>query len=222
MPIRKPENQENPQMIEARAERLTYLLRTAALPKKALSEMIGKTTRVIHAWETGRIPLSRLNAFNIIDSLKNQGVHCSLDWLMYGNGIEPFSKKTRFYEFKKNDTDIFDHFKLDFSISFLKNFYQEHYPHSLAYLIDDHSFSPHWNPVTLLIGVGMSQAKFKEDWPYGYLYPIDDHEIIPARVFKKAEEFWMKPYPRKGYEVKERKLMDEELIYPVITIRPLY
>lgn len=78
---------------EARAKRLKYVRNLANLSREQLC-MQGSITINIHTlvgWENARFGgLTKLGAEKIIKRLEEVGVLCSLDWLLEGQGRQPF------------------------------------------------------------------------------------------------------------------------------------
>jgi hypothetical protein len=77
---------------EARAERLKRARLMAGLSRKEM----GEGEFPIHAdtykgWEIGRFGgLTEKGAQKVIEKLKAHGIHCSVNWLLFGVGVPPF------------------------------------------------------------------------------------------------------------------------------------
>src|SRR3989338_4637393 len=62
------------------------------------------SANTLQGWEQGKNPLSKKGAKRIIEALKNEGLICSLEWLMQGHGVPP-----RAFEMSKSElTSVFD------------------------------------------------------------------------------------------------------------------
>src|SRR3990167_4249343 len=47
------------------------------------------SANTLQGWEQGKNPLSKKGAKRIIEALKSEGLICSLEWLMRGEGVPP-------------------------------------------------------------------------------------------------------------------------------------
>lgn len=75
---------------QARGKRLKSLRTLADLSRKALEEMYQISASTIQSWEDGKAGgLTEKGALRVTAALRNQGVQCSTEWLLYGAGIGP-------------------------------------------------------------------------------------------------------------------------------------
>lgn len=206
--------------VEGQAERLRMLIRLSGLQKKDFSQLIGKTTRTVNMWENGKIPISGRNMASIAAAFERIGFKCSEEWLKNGSGCPP-SMDGFSLELTEKD-NIFEHFNLDFSISSIILFYKKIYPDMLSFVVRDNSYFPRLRPSTLLIGVSVPQDKLRDDWEFGYLYSETNLNTIPADLIKKDNELWLKPFEIKGYTSQPVKVSENQRLYPVINVRPIY
>ena len=58
--------------------------------RKPFSELYGISQGTLQNWETARFGgLTEKGAHIILKALKNEGIHCNFEWLMYGAGAGP-------------------------------------------------------------------------------------------------------------------------------------
>src|SRR3990167_9590092 len=57
--------------------------------RRAFEKKYQISAKTLQGWEQGKNPLSKKGAKRIIEALKKEGLMCSLDWLMNGNGVPP-------------------------------------------------------------------------------------------------------------------------------------
>jgi DNA-binding transcriptional regulator YiaG len=74
----------------SRANRLKRLRKMTRKSRKAFSELYGISQGTLQNWETARFGgLTEKGAHIILKALKNEGIHCNFEWLMYGAGTGP-------------------------------------------------------------------------------------------------------------------------------------
>jgi transcriptional regulator with XRE-family HTH domain len=79
----------NPESV-AKGKRLKALREKTFLNQSAFAEKYSLNPNTYKSWELGRhggLPLKR--SCEIIQALKNEGIDCTVDWLIYGKGAEP-------------------------------------------------------------------------------------------------------------------------------------
>lgn len=208
--------------LSQRIHRLHELYTFSGLTKKEFAQLIGKSTRILHFWESGKTPISQRNASSIANSLEKIGILCSEEWLLFGKGKGPLSNNSNFSETSDYQDDIFENFNLDFSVSALLSFYKRFYPDYLTYLVDDFRYTPRITPTTFLIAVALPQNKFKKDWTHGYLYHLDEKQVIPIDIQKQHDQLWGTPFAQAPYTAKPFLIEPDQKLYPIINIRPIY
>jgi transcriptional regulator with XRE-family HTH domain len=76
---------------EARGKRLKSLRKMADLSRKALTIKYLISASTIQAWEDGKAGgLTAKGAQRIVAALREEGVYCTVDWLMHGVGQSPY------------------------------------------------------------------------------------------------------------------------------------
>ena len=80
---------------EARGKRLKSLRMMTGLTRKAMQEKYDLSAGTLQGWEDGRYGgLTRKGAERILSAIIGEGVHCNLDWLLFGTGIGPHMMDT--------------------------------------------------------------------------------------------------------------------------------
>jgi len=57
--------------------------------RREFEEKYQISANTLQGWEQGKNPLSKKGAKRIVEALKNEGLICSLDWLISGHGVPP-------------------------------------------------------------------------------------------------------------------------------------
>lgn len=75
---------------EARGKRLKSLRMLAGLSRKMVEEKYEISASTIQSWEDGKAGgLTEKGARRILNALREEGIQCSLNWLLYGIGVGP-------------------------------------------------------------------------------------------------------------------------------------
>jgi hypothetical protein len=218
-----------PEELSARIQRYKRLYRMTELNKKEFAQLLGKSLRIVHFWETGKTPISHINASSIVNALQKFGILCSEEWLLFGLGDDPLYNDKKLLEsflypgqYSSQQDERIQQFNLDFSLSGLLAFYKKIYPEHLSCLVDDYRFAPRIIPTTLLIAIGVPEQKFNEKWIHGYLYTLDAKQIIPIDIKRQEDSLWGFPFPQVTYNAIPFPLDQDRLLFPIINVRPVY
>ena len=73
----------------ARAKRVASLRQLTGLSRRAFAERYGVAPGTLQHWENGVPTISQQGAKRLIKALASGGIHCGLEWLIYGIGNPP-------------------------------------------------------------------------------------------------------------------------------------
>ena len=73
----------------ARAKRVASLRQLTGLSRRAFAERYGVAPGTLQHWENGAPTISQQGAKRLTKALASGGIHCSLEWLLYGIGNPP-------------------------------------------------------------------------------------------------------------------------------------
>jgi transcriptional regulator with XRE-family HTH domain len=80
----------SPESAKARGERLKSLRESLKLSRQKFADKHCIPKGTMQNWEDGRFNgLSESGAKKVLEALETEGIHCSLEWLMYGTGQPP-------------------------------------------------------------------------------------------------------------------------------------
>ncbi len=75
---------------EARGKRLRVVRMMTGLPRKGFEEKYDISASTIQSWEAAKAGgLTKRGVARILDVLKQEGIFCTMDWLLYGIGASP-------------------------------------------------------------------------------------------------------------------------------------
>ena len=94
----------------ARGSRLEVLRRMARLTRREFAEKHGISANTIQSWETGKSGgLTIRGAQRIIPAFHQEGIYCTLDWLMHGVGQPPQLTNLQFSGIHETEGPSFYH-----------------------------------------------------------------------------------------------------------------
>lgn len=138
---------------QARAKRLKSLRKMTGLSRKSFSEKHKISQGTMQNWETARFGgLTEKGAKTILKALRQEGIHCNFEWLMYGVGSSPrLTDSTRELTFKEEKT-VRKEKPNPKSIEIeLENFKQMH-PNTVNITINDDSMLPAYQKGDIVAG----------------------------------------------------------------------
>lgn len=75
---------------EARGKRLKKLRQKSDLSRRAIEEKHGISARTWESWEKGGAGgLTEKGAMRVIYAMREEGIYCTKEWLLYGSGLPP-------------------------------------------------------------------------------------------------------------------------------------
>jgi transcriptional regulator with XRE-family HTH domain len=144
----------------ARAERIRRVRNMANLTRLQMCEGVDININTLKGWEIGRYGgVTSYGAEKIIHRIALEGVHCSIDWLMYGIGAGP-SIKTGFTAFnlpaettpQKKDEES----KIAAELALLKT----HYEKVIDFIIPDSAMQPFYFEGDYVAGIELSKQHY--------------------------------------------------------------
>lgn len=89
---------------QARAKRLKRLRKITGLSRQEFTKRYGISRGTMQNWETARFGgLTEKGAKLVLNAFRQEGVHCSFEWLMYGVGLGPQLSENLYVESSAND-----------------------------------------------------------------------------------------------------------------------
>lgn len=127
---------------KARGKRLKLLRNMAGLKLKDLSLKYKISISSLKFWESGyRTGLTTKGAQKIIAAMRDNGVHCDIDWLMHGVGMQPQIVDVYYGETAPEDAYVVSggertHYEV-LTTEEIEHFYQHHENAVVAPVLDD-------------------------------------------------------------------------------------
>lgn len=84
-----PSNNSTQEEYRLRADRLKLARKLTNLTLDEIPEKFGISKHTFYAWESGRNPIKEKMVSKIIHSLRQAGIYCTAEWLLFGTGLSP-------------------------------------------------------------------------------------------------------------------------------------
>lgn len=163
--------------------RLKQLRLMAGFTRREFQNRFGINQNTMHAWENGRLALTRKGATKVISAMILVGVECSLSWLMNGIGKKPCFIET--HQDQKNSTVheekgsiyIEDNFELLKEIEFFKNTN----PENTVFLINDDGMLPFYE-IGDFVGGKRKFDNFEKYSGYNCIIELSKNDILVRKI----------------------------------------
>ncbi len=104
-----------------RADRLKLARKLTNLTLDEIPEKFGISKHTFYAWESGRNPIKEKMVTKIINSLRQAGIYCTAEWLLFGTGLSP-----RFmHEVSQASDSLLSHPEKETPLDEFNQFYEE-------------------------------------------------------------------------------------------------
>jgi len=167
-----------------KARRLKQLRSVLGLTAKELSERNNIPLPTIKAWEAASTAsLTEKGAHRIVDALKDEGVDCSISWLLHGTGAQPMLAE------EKQDIVLTDFSRKDYIMTReteIQQFYST-FKNSIILEVNDDAMMPFYRPGDVIGGVWQSQ-QIEQLVQRNCLIKLSDHSILCRKLTLGTKE----------------------------------
>lgn len=150
--------------------------------RREFEEKYSISANTLQGWEQGKNPLSKKGAKRIVEALKNEGLICSLEWLMTGNGVPP-----RAFEMIRDITSEpdFQNMLAQMHLQEEQAIYQElqafkaHNPNPIIITISDDTMEPQYREGDYVAGVRLTKSEdIQKHLGEPCIVELSDHTIL--------------------------------------------
>lgn len=154
--------------------------------RREFEEKYSVSANTLQGWEQGKNPLSKKGAKRIIEALKNEGLICSLDWLMHGQGVPP-----RAFEMTREisaETDLENmlnqmHLQEEQAIYQELQTFKTHNPNPIIITISDDTMEPQFREGDYVAGVRLTRPEdIQKHLGEPCIIELIDHTIIARHL----------------------------------------
>ena len=141
---------------QARAKRLKRLRKMTGKSRKSFSEQYTISQGTLQNWETARFGgLTEKGARIVLDALRQEGIHCSFEWLMYGGGVGP-SLSVKLNQSDPVEISALQSFRKKVKLSRVEDemevFYQLH-ANAVHFVVQDDTMQPQYREGEWVVGI---------------------------------------------------------------------
>lgn len=170
---------------EARGRRLKSLRKMADLSRKAMTLKHEISASTVQAWEEGKSGgLTTKGAQRVIAALKNEGVFCTLEWLLHGEGQSPYVTEKAFLGARENTSEFPNPVTLSDADIIAKelNVFRTLNHDVLDMLVYDDGMYPHYQPGDTVAGKRFHGVNMAELIGRDCIIEIKTGEVLCRRL----------------------------------------
>lgn len=171
----------------ARGKRLKILRKMADLSREKMEELYGISANTIQSWEAAKAGgLTKKGADRIIQAFHNEGISCSVEWLLYGIGISPALRAAERY-FIKEPKATYAIIPEDKAIIRELQTFRALNPGMLDTLIQDTGMLPHYKPGDYVAGRRRFGEEIKSLIGSNCIVELNTNEILLRRIQRQID-----------------------------------
>lgn len=163
-----------------KGKRLVHAMNLARFNRHHGAEIAGVSFYTYKGWELGvHNGIPKKQAQKLIAALKEEGVICSLEWLMNGEGEIPY--KISGHQIRETQTEyLTTPTKLNekHQIQRELNLFRQNYPQALELVINDDAMEPHYSKGDLVAGEKIASSNYKKFIGKPCLVKLENEEIV--------------------------------------------
>lgn len=150
------------------------------------------SANTLQGWEQGKNPLSEKGARRIIEAFKNEGLICSIEWLLEGTGMPPrpyemISSGVR--EALEEDAALAElNLHEEEAIYQETQLFKQNNPNAIIISVVDDSMEPYFSIGDYIGGIRLQEEKIKQFIGNTCIVELEDHSIIPRFLYAGLRE----------------------------------
>ncbi|OGT45453.1 MAG: hypothetical protein A3E82_03400 [Gammaproteobacteria bacterium RIFCSPHIGHO2_12_FULL_38_11] len=150
------------------------------------------SANTLQGWEQGKNPLSKKGAKRILEALKNEGLICSMEWLIHGVGVPPRPFEMTYGETpSSNDLDTFLsslHLQEEQAIYQELQTFKTNNTNSIIITISDDTMEPQFRAGDYVGGIRLTKPEDLQLYTgQPCIVELSDHTIIPRYLHADTE-----------------------------------
>ncbi len=172
---------------QARGRRLKSLRKMADLSRKAMTVKHEISASTIQAWEEGKSGgLTTKGAQRVIAALKDEGVFCTLEWLLHGEGQSPYVTQKAFLGARETPSEFLNTVTLSDADIIAKelNVFRTLNDDVLDMLVYDDGMCPHYQPGDTVGGKRFQDENINDLIGRDCIIEIKTGEVLCRRLRK--------------------------------------
>ena len=150
------------------------------------------SANTLQGWEQGKNPLSKKGAHRIVESLKQEGLICSVEWLLTGNGMPPRSYESLHSGIEAttldNQTLVEQNLKEEELIYKEVQLFKQNNPNAIVISITDNAMEPYFTCGDYLGGIRVTNTKIDQYINQLCIVELENNLILPRFLQKSPTE----------------------------------
>ncbi len=181
------ENKQDSSVVGQRVKRARML---AGLSRKDIETNHGISIHTLQSWEIGRNPLNHKKAANLVAVLHQNGVSCSVEWLLEGKGKGPSMLDADFTKYPAIDENVGNLLETESAIQKEIDFFKKNNPNSFVIMVSDDAMEPDYGAGDFVGGIKYLSPEKISDY-VGYDCIIETPEGTFFRRLMKSEDKYL-------------------------------
>lgn len=150
------------------------------------------SANTLQGWEQGKNPLSKKGAKRVIEALKSEGLICSVEWLMDGEGMppRPFEMLTANYSSEYDTNAIMSAVNMNEEAAIYQELqtFKTHNPNPIIITISDDSMAPQYQVGDYIAGTRLcTPEKISAHFGQACIVELSNHTILPRYIHAGKE-----------------------------------
>ena len=160
--------------------------------RKAFEKKHGISANTLQGWEQGKNPLSKKGANRIVESLKQEGLICSTDWLLHGTGMPPRSYESLQSGVESvsqaNGSLVEQNLKEEELIYKEVQLFKANNPNAVVISITDNAMEPYYSCGDYIGGIRVPNTKIAHYVNQLCIVELENNLVLPRYLQKSATE----------------------------------
>ena len=152
----------------------------------------GISANTLQGWEQGKNPLSKKGATRIVESLKKEGLICSVEWLLNGTGMPPRSYESLHSGIEAttldNKTLVEQNLKEEELIYKEVQLFKQNNPNAIVISITDNAMEPYFSCGDYIGGIRVANTKIDQYINQLCIVELENNLILPRFLQKSPTE----------------------------------
>lgn len=170
---------------EARGKRLKSLRMMAGLSRKALEDKYDVSASTMQSWEDAKAGgLTEKGAKRAIEVFRQEGIRCTVDWLLYGIGLPPQLSDKLFQQQVQIQESFEDRVEITEERAIVNELlaFRQHNPDAVEFIVPDDGMTPHYQKGDYVAGKRRYNETIENVIGMDCIIETKENEVILRRL----------------------------------------
>ena len=159
------------------AARIKSVRMQLGLSRKGFEKQTGISANTLQSWESGKNQLTNKGANKLFLALKKLGLNCSVEWLLYGEGLTPRINASEAESWQEDERILKE-----------VMFFESNNPSSIVYLVRDDSMQPYYELGDYVAGSVRSSSQAEKLIGSNCIVTLDSGITLLRRLSQDNQE----------------------------------